>query len=502
MSESKMKLTLNIWKSIPGFENYKISIKGEIVNKEGIIKITRRSSENAAISVSLSIGDKQFTRRVCDLVALTYVDNPHKYKFIRFKDDNELNIYANNIEWTDNPYRSNAIWQPLLGYSKYEVSFDGIRNVETCKPLIPSLNNGYPMVKLCDDNGEQHGESVHILIARQYVHNPDPKTLIEVNHKNGITGDFSILNLEWVTHKQNVQHAVDTGLKSKSVGKCRPIELLDENHNVIFTFNTMTEAGNFIGCTYSNIVHHLKKDKFGDKTAMIKDHRVRYKIRVDLGGEIWKNLNTEFTNINEKYQVSNFGRIKNKYDVLMASTLNKQNYPKISLSNYSNDNDNDVTDDINAVDGVNAVNAVNADDINVVDDIKTNINHDKTFYVHTLVAYAFIEFKGDRKDYEVNHIDKNPKNINLDNLEILLTKEHRRKDHGKKVLCVDKYNNYFIFGSQAEATELFNTKRTNINRAIARGGTSGLSRWYHLDSPEAQEILKSYELKGQSPSIL
>ncbi len=99
---------------------------------------------------------------------------------------------------------------------------------------------------------------VHRLMAVAFVENPYNKP--HVNHKDGNKLNNSLDNLEWVTHKENIQHAVDTGLKVALKGKdhykygvfgkdnflSKSVIQMDVNGNVLSKFDSMTEMAKYL----------------------------------------------------------------------------------------------------------------------------------------------------------------------------------------------------------------------------------------------------------------
>lgn len=107
--------------------------------------------------------------------------------------------------------KQNEIWKPVLGYEKlYEINESGVvkslvkkggRSTRPERLMVVHINHtGYPFVFL-SKTGITKRALLHRLIAIHFI--PNPKKYPHVNHKNGITTDFSIENLEWCTTKYN-----------------------------------------------------------------------------------------------------------------------------------------------------------------------------------------------------------------------------------------------------------------------------------------------------------
>lgn len=81
------------------------------------------------------------------------------------------------------------------------------------KFLTPKMSIKYPTYNLTL-NGQKKQIKVHRMVAETFIPNPENKPI--VNHIDGDTHNFSKSNLEWVTAKENSQHAIQTGLSQKN----------------------------------------------------------------------------------------------------------------------------------------------------------------------------------------------------------------------------------------------------------------------------------------------
>ena len=97
----------------------------------------------------------------------------------------------------------------------YSIDENGvIINNFTGKIIKPHTDiNGYQRIGL-RVKGKQKKFYIHRLVAGAFIENPKNKET--VNHKNGVKSDNSVVNLEWMTNKENLKHAYDTGLKKRN----------------------------------------------------------------------------------------------------------------------------------------------------------------------------------------------------------------------------------------------------------------------------------------------
>lgn len=106
-------------------------------------------------------------------------------------------------------------WRPVVGQEgRYEVSSLGrvrslLRRSQTGpdRILAPSMRSGYASVAFYDKGRQVH--RVHVLVAEAFIGLRPPGHV--VNHKNLDKSDNRACNLEWVTQRENIEHAREHG---------------------------------------------------------------------------------------------------------------------------------------------------------------------------------------------------------------------------------------------------------------------------------------------------
>lgn len=145
------------------------------------------------------------------------------------------------------------IWKDINGFEGlYQISNLGrvksIRNNIILKQTYCKSN--YLKVKL-SKNCKQKTIQVHRLVTETFIPNPDNKP--QVNHIDGNKENNHIDNLEWVTAKENTEHAIKIGISNKPITK--KVFKLDLQGNVLCKYNSIKEAAEKNKGCYNNIPH-------------------------------------------------------------------------------------------------------------------------------------------------------------------------------------------------------------------------------------------------------
>jgi hypothetical protein len=138
---------------------------------------------------------------------------------------------------------------PIKDYPMYRIGTDGRVWSETNDIILKQhLNDrGYVNAYLSKE-GKVKTLRVHRLVAEHFIPNPDNKP--EVNHKDGDKTNNHVDNLEWVTRRENRQHAWNLGL-DKNV----PVSVMQftKDGAYIRSYESMTQAAKAVNGKQTSI---------------------------------------------------------------------------------------------------------------------------------------------------------------------------------------------------------------------------------------------------------
>lgn len=256
-------------------------------------------------------GNKKYKRYyIHRLVASAFILNPKNKPLVDHKDTNRTNNRVDNLSWvtpkenlSNNKTKKNMIevqkgkarekltdeekypyvteedilveeWKDIIGYEGiYKISNMGrikglgfkrnkfSRNKEGL--LQPYINNhGYQTITLTDRSGKSKTHSIHQLVGKHFIDNPNNYDIID--HINTNSADNRYFNLRWVTQQENMNN-------DKTIEKfTKPVIVLDKNGNVISNGLGVAETAKNIGVSDSLLINLLKSHKPYRANANIK----------------------------------------------------------------------------------------------------------------------------------------------------------------------------------------------------------------------------------------
>jgi hypothetical protein len=173
-------------------------------------------------------------------------------------------------------------WKTIPDFPNYSVSDMGrVKRVTGGYGATPGrilkggLSLGYLRVPLYRGDGTLVKFFVHRLVAKAFVHNPDPEHLVDVNHMgDGAKTDNRAVKLEW---RSKAGHGQDTALRNqkgdgvrfnKRHGKWYGAYSPEPNKEVhIGSFNTHTEALVAVTAAKSTITVMMHRTSFKPRAA-------------------------------------------------------------------------------------------------------------------------------------------------------------------------------------------------------------------------------------------
>jgi len=87
------------YKRIDGYENYEVSIYGEVVNTKTGNCLKGSVNQSGYLMVGLYDGKKRVLRPMHRLVALAFIPNPENKQYVRHHDGDNLNNEVANLYW-------------------------------------------------------------------------------------------------------------------------------------------------------------------------------------------------------------------------------------------------------------------------------------------------------------------------------------------------------------------------------------------------------------------
>lgn len=175
-------------------------------------------------------------------------------------------------------------------YSKYLISKTGcIITANDHIPQYPFINkSGYAFFIIITNTDTKYFGGRHRLLLQTFKPRDGFESLY-ANHINGIKGDDRLDNLEWVTPKENVEHAGLTGLSKK----CLPIQVRIESSGVVTTFPSIKECSRQFGISKDIISYRTRSNGY-----RIYPDGKRYRLLSDRPWPEKQNCSTKFGRCN------------------------------------------------------------------------------------------------------------------------------------------------------------------------------------------------------------
>lgn len=153
----------------------------------------------------------------------------------------------------------NEFRKPIPGFPDLTIDREGVvinhRSNRVIKHHIPKGNYNYPMVSLRIHKYKSVSRGVHRILMEVFYPLDNYEGMV-VNHKNGIKTDFRFSNLEWVTFKENAEHAGELGLTSK----CVPMSIKYFETDEVVHYPSAIECSRALGISRDSVLWRMRTE--------------------------------------------------------------------------------------------------------------------------------------------------------------------------------------------------------------------------------------------------
>jgi len=337
------------------------------------------------------------------------------------------------------------VFEKMKDHPAYEINRRcEIRRIGKTKLNVVNMKPLYPTISL-SVNKKSVPKQIHILVAKQFIHNPKPKKFDQVNHIDTNKKNYQIENLEWIDGSGNAQHARKTCFVNSTAFK--HVTRINEKTKEEKTYLTVNAAEADTPNASRYCIYQAAKKNGGYHRGFL--WKYNEPIVIAPKNEVWKAFPTALK-LN-RYEVSDMGRIRGAINHRIMKMRNaKQGYRTIKL--YKN--------------GI----------------CSAQKELQGTFNVHRLVAMTFCDGRTKYKNV-VNHINENTSDNRSINLEWMTPSENSQHSMGIEVEQLDAETGALIaqFPSITAAAAAVGIQGSGYISQVCKGeknrSTSGGFKW-------------------------
>lgn len=259
-----------------GTKKFLTNIKGAIKDIDGETVSTENDSEGfKTVIVESWDGVKEY--RVCDLIALTFkcYDLPKQLygEVVAFHiDGDKTNLHAENIGYRFKNGKLEVPGYPgfyfIPGYPTSGINLNGdllyvpdgkIRKWVVSKFVVKGSRSGGYHTTNEKCLGKYKSIARHRALLLVFTDYPDNVDKLVTNHIDGVPGNDSLDNLEWVTRGQNNIHAYENDLKKQHIR----VLIRNSITGVVTEYRSISYAASNIGISEESLRTRIYSSVFG-----------------------------------------------------------------------------------------------------------------------------------------------------------------------------------------------------------------------------------------------